>query len=167
MPGEFEQIQKAARQTSNSLLWPLIELAIETAMRKGELLALQWKDIDLDKRTALLPQTKNGTARWVPLSPRAVEILQTLDQKSTAVFPIGADAVRYGWDRLCQSAAIDDLRFHDLRHEAISRLFEMNLTVPEVAFISGHKTPAQLFKYAQVCRVRIQSRVDRKADASS
>ena len=162
MPGEFERLQNAASQGSGLYLWPLIEFAIESAMRKGELLALQWKDIDFEKRTALLSQTKNGSARRVPLSPRALQILKSLERENAAVFPIRPDALRYGWDRLCQIAAIEDLRFHDLRHEAVSRLFEMNLTVPEVAFISGHKTPAQLFRYAQVCTVRIQARMDSK-----
>lgn len=59
-------------------------------------------------------------------------------------------------NRLCKKSDIDGLRFHDLRHEAVSRLFEMNLTVPEVAFISGHKTPSQLFKYAQINTLRIK-----------
>lgn len=166
MPGEFERLQKAARLGSGPYLWPLIELAIESAMRKGELLALQWKDIDFEKRTALLSHTKNGSARRVPLSPRALQILKSLKRDTATVFPIRPDALRYSWDRLCQTAAIEDLRFHDLRHEAVSRLFEMNLTVPEVAFISGHKTPSQLFRYAQVCTVRIQARMDSRIDPS-
>jgi len=149
MPGEFERLQESASTMSCWYLWPIVELAIETAMRKGELLSLQWSNIDLEKAIALLPQTKNGSSRWVPLSPRASEILSVVRKTDERVFPIGPDALRHGWDRLCRKAEIDGLRFHDLRHEAVSRLFEMNLTVPEVAFISGHKTPAQLFKYAQ------------------
>ncbi len=125
-------------------------------MRKGELLSLQWPNIDMDKSIALLPQTKNGSSRWVPLSPRASEILRSLDRTDERVFPIDPDALRHGWDRLCKKAEIEGLRFHDLRHEAVSRLFEMNLTVPEVAFISGHKTPSQLFKYAQINTLRAQ-----------
>lgn len=156
MPGEFEKLKNNASQMSCGYLWPIIELAIETAMRKGELLSLQWSNIDLDKSIALLPQTQNGTARWVPLSPKAKEILSALEQTDERVFPIGPDALRHGWDRLCKKAEIERLRFHDLRHEAVSRLFELNLTVPEVAFISGHKTPSQLFKYAQIrdCRIK-------------
>ena len=156
MPGEFERLKETASQMAGWYLWPIIELAIETAMRKGELLSLQWSNIDLDKSIALLPQTKNGSARWVPLSPRASEILLSLDRAGERVFPIGPDALRHGWDRLCRRAEIEGLRFHDLRHEAVSRLFEMNLSVPEVAFISGHKTPSQLFKYAQINTLRVK-----------
>ena len=156
MPGEFSQLQAAASTMSSWYLWPIVELAIETAMRKSELLSLQWSNIDLEKSIALLPQTKNGSSRWVPLSPRACEMLLSLEKTDERVFPIGPDALRYGWDRLCRKAEIAGLRFHDLRHEAVSRLFEMNLTVPEVAFISGHKTPSQLFKYAQINKLRIK-----------
>ena len=150
MPGEFVRLQAAASEMPCWYLWPIVELAIETAMRKGELLALQWSNIDLDKAIGLLPQTKNGSSRWFPMSPRALEVLSTLPRTDERVFPIGPDALRHGWDRLCRKGEIDGLRFHDLRHEAVSRLFEMNLTVPEETFISGHKTPSQLFRYAQI-----------------
>ena len=95
----------------------------------------------------------------MPLSPRASEILLSIDRANEQVFPIGPDALRYGWDRLCKKAQIEGLRFHDLRHEAVSRLFEMNLTVPEVAFISGHKTVSQLFRYAQIQDHRIKKKL--------
>ena len=159
MPGEFDHLREAASEMSCWYLWPIVELAIETAMRKGELLSLQWCNIDFENSVALLPQTKNGAPRWVPLSPRASEILLSLDRANERVFPIGSDAVRHGWDRLCKKAEIEGLRFHDLRHEAISRLFELNLTVPEVAFISGHKTPTQLFKYVHVDVQRLKGNI--------
>jgi integrase len=66
------------------------------------------------------------------------------------VFPISANAVRLAWKRARDKAGISDLRFHDLRHEAISRFFEMGLSVPEVALISGHKDPRMLFRYTQL-----------------
>ncbi len=159
MPGEFARLQAAASEMSCWYLWPIVELAIETAMRKGELLSLQWSNIDFEKSVALLPQTKNGSSRWVPLSPRASEILLSLDRANERIFPVGPDALRHAWDRLCQRAEIEGLRFHDLRHEAISRLFELNLTVPEVAFISGHKTPTQLFKYVHVDVQRLKGSI--------
>jgi integrase len=167
MPGEFARLQAAASTMSCWYLWPIVELAIETAMRKGELLALQWSNIDLEKSIALLPQTKNGSSRWIPLSPRASEILASVGKADEKVFPIGPDALRYGWNRLCEKAEIDGLRFHDLRHEAVSRLFELNLTVPEVAFISGHKTPSQLFKYAQINTARLTKQIRHAAIIST
>ena len=136
-----------------------MELAIETAIRKGELLSLVWPSIDLGKPIALLPQMKNVTARWVPSSPRAKEILLVLDQNEDRFRPTVSDALRHWWDRSCKKAEIDGLRFHDLRHKAASRPFELKLTVLEVAFIIDHKTPSQLFKYAQIKTLRIYDRI--------
>lgn len=164
MPGEFEQLRVASSQISCPYLWPIVELAIETAMRKGELLSLRWATIDLEKSVAFLAQTKNGTSRRVPLSSKATDILAKLAKTSKRVFPIGSDKIRYHWERLCRAAEVEGLHFHDLRHEAISRLFEMGFTVPEVAYISGHKTPAQLFKYAQAQLGRIQLRLAQSTD---
>ena len=131
-------------------LWPMIELAIETGMRRGELLSLEWKNIHLDSHRLVLNTTKNGKARIVPLTTRARAILEQVNQVNERVFPVTDVAVRQAWERLRASCEITDLTFHDLRHEAISRLFEKGLNVPEVASISGHQTPSQLFRYVQV-----------------
>ena len=63
---------------------------------------------------------------------------------------ISAEAAKLGWQRLTKRAGIEDLHFHDLRHEAVSRFFELGLTVPEVALISGHKDPRMLFRYTHI-----------------
>ena len=75
------------------------------------------------------------------------------------MFSISACALRQAWDRLRRRAGIVDLHFHDLRHEAISRLFEMGLSVPEVALVSGHRTPAQLFRYTQMRALDVQRKL--------
>ena len=147
---EYERLRGAASKTRTPWLWPLIDLAIETAMRRGELLGLLWPNIKIDERLALLEQTKNGTSRLVPLSPSAIHILTDLPQDQDRVFNVTGNAVRMAWERLTEKAEIEDLHFHDLRHEAISRLFERGLSVPEVALISGHKTPSQLFRYTNL-----------------
>ena len=67
---------------------------------------------------------------------------------SESVFPLSANAVRLAFERFRTRACLKDIRFHDLRHEAISRLFDRGLTTPEVALLSGHKTVSQLFRYA-------------------
>jgi integrase len=76
------------------------------------------------------------------------------------LFPITANAVRLAWDRLVRRAQIEDLHFHDLRHEAISRLFERGLSVPEVAHISGHKDARMLFRYSHAVRERVLEKLD-------
>ena len=108
-------------------------------MKHGEIVGMRWRDIDLENHTLLIPITKNGHARTIPLAPTAVDIINHLDQSSELVFPVSGNAIRLAWERLKRRVGIKNLRFHDLRHEAISRFFEMGLTVPEVALISGHR----------------------------
>ena len=113
--------------------------------------------MNLDKRTIHLEDTKNGSPRTVPLSGRALEILNTMPRDiSGRVFPTNAMALRGLWRRACKRANIENLHFHDLRHEAISSFFEMGLTVPEVAMLSGHRTLSMLMRYShgQLDRVR-------------
>ena len=135
---------------SHPILWPIITIAIETAMRRGEIVAMQWDHINWDKGTLDIPDTKNGYPRTIPLTPRAIEVLTSLPQTDTSVMVITGNAIRLAWERLKKKAGVTDLRFHDLRHEAISRFFEMSLSVPEVALISGHRDPRMLFRYTHL-----------------
>ena len=135
-----------AVEVSNPLLPTLIIVALETGMRRSELIRLKWTDINKD--VAYLEDTKNGHSRYVPLSDTAPQAIDTLPKQSEEVFPMSANAVRLAWERLKNKHNIEGLRFHDLRHEAISRMFEEGLTVPEVASISGHRTVSMLFRYA-------------------
>lgn len=147
---EYERLELATKRGKVRYLWPLINLAIETGMRAGELMALKWCDINWERRTAFLPTTKNGLPRTVPLSARAIKWLTALSNSGENVVPASRVAVRQAWDRLLRRASIEDLRFHDLRHEAVSRLFEMGLSVPEVALVSGHKDYRMLARYTHL-----------------
>jgi integrase len=80
----------------------------------------------------------------------ATRVLEEWSSSSEQIFPVTDVAVRQAWDRLVKRAGITNLHFHDLRHEAISRFFEMGLSVPEVALISGHKDPRMLFRYTHL-----------------
>ena len=153
--GEFKRLERASKQTKNPHIWPVIIFAIETGMRQGEILGLQWERVDLDRRIAFLPLTKNGSSREVPLSTKAIEVLVAQRQcnDTPSPFPVTPNGFRLAWDRLRSRAGLSDLRFHDLRHEAISRFFELGLNIPEVAVISGHKDPRMLFRYTHL-RVR-------------
>ena len=149
--GEFSRLKEASSETRNPHIWPIIIFAIETGMRRSEILALTWGNIDLQRRVALLPLTKNASSREVPLSAKAIEVLRK--QKSITahkVFPINANAFRLAWDRLRARAGLVDFRYHDLRHEALSRFFEMGLSIPEVALISGHKDVRMLMRYTHL-----------------
>jgi len=148
--GEYDALRDAARQSRSWYLWPIVDIAIETAMRRGEILGLLWTNIDRSKQRALLPITKNGRSRWVPLSQLAFEHIEQAPRTADRVFPVTDVAFRQAWDRLRKRAGITDLTFHDLRHESLSRKFDSGMTIPQVMSISGHRTASQLFRYVQL-----------------
>jgi integrase len=150
-PGTVQGRRRAGRYrvgTRNPWIRPLVELAIATAMRRGELLSLTWDDIDFDRRTAHLEHTKNGDARVVPLSSRALKILKGLPKsKDGQVFPVTIDSVKKAWERACQRAGLEDFHFHDLRHVATARLSEKLPNLIELAAVTGHKDLRMLKRY--------------------
>jgi integrase len=146
-PDELERLLRACDASRCYWLPAVIQLAVETGMRRSELLGIRWDDVDLDARTVLLRNTKNGLPRTVPLSPRALTVIKDTPRCGDTVFIVSANALRLAWERLRRRAGVSGLRFHDLRHEAVSRFFEKGLNVPEVAMISGHRDPRMLFRY--------------------
>ena len=173
---EEERLLAACGEARTLWLRPATIFAIETAMRAGEILetwkymddvdeegkkikvktkvsdGLQWSDVDLEKRTAHLPKTKNGDARTVPLSSRAIQILTDLPRNldDGRVFGTTYEGIHQAFDRACKRTAIEGLHFHDLRHEATSRLFEKGLNPMQVAAITGHKTLQMLKRYTHL-----------------
>jgi integrase len=150
---------EAAQSCRNCWVLPIILFAIETGMRRGEILALRWEHIRHNEQSLLIPQTKNGYSRVIPLSHEALEVLSTLSVVGDRVFPTTAIALRLAWDRLRSRAGVPGLRFHDLRHEAISRFFERGLTIPEVTLISGHRDARMLFRYTHAAREGILTKL--------
>jgi len=130
----------------------MIVLAIETGMRMGEILGAHWDNIDLKRSTLVLIDTKNGESRAVPLSIRAKAAISSLPRHIAGqLFPgLNSSAVSHRFSTLCKRTEIEDLRFHDLRHEATSRLFEKGLDMMEVASITGHKTLHMLKRYTHL-----------------
>ena len=148
---EHTLLLRSCSKSSNHWLTPFTIIAIETGMRRGELLSLSWEDVDLDLRVAHLDMTKNGSSRNVPLSSEAITLLRSMPHDiSGNVFPLTAAALRGLWNRACRRAGITDLHFHDLRHEATSRFFEKGLNVMEVATITGHKDLRILQRYTHL-----------------
>ena len=139
-----------ANKQRNTYISTIIQFAVETGMRRSEILKLKWIDVNLKTRIASLYDTKNGDDRHIPLTKTAVQLLSNLTQLSDFVFPISANCLRLAWERCRKKSNIKGLRFHDLRHEAVSRYFEMGLSIPEVALISGHKDVRQLFRYTHL-----------------
>ena len=161
---------KNGKSRANVWVAPAIRFALATAMRQGEILALTWKNVDLKKRVALLEDTKNGDRRVVPLSSAALAVLSRIPRTLRGpVFATTQEALQQSWKRalprarrlyLADCAASEreadpdflvNLTFHDLRHEAISRLAERgDLSVLELAAVSGHKTMQMLRRYTHL-----------------
>lgn len=132
----------------NRWIKPLVQLALETAMRRGELLDLDWKYVDWSRAGIFLPITKNGESRKVPLSSAAIAVLKSLPRSLAGrVFPVTESALKQSFTRACERAGIVDLHFHDLRHEATSRLAEKLPNVIELAAVTGHKDLKMLKRY--------------------
>lgn len=125
----------------NDWVRPIVIVAVETAMRRSEILSLRWSDVFLEDRFVRLHDTKNGESRDVPLSSRAVATLSALPHHITGrVFPISADSLKKVFLRACERAQLNDLHFHDLRREACTRLADRVDNVLELAAITGHRT---------------------------
>lgn len=135
--------------TRNIWVKPVIQFAIETAMRLSEIVGLRWEDVDLDEQTAFLADTKNGDSRTVPLSKRAVTLLKGLPRikGEPRVFPVSANAVKLAWRRAVARAGITDLRIHDQRHEATSRIAKRLPNPLDLAAVTGHRDLRMLQRY--------------------
>ncbi len=135
----------------NPFLKSLCEFALETAMRRGELLSLNWTNIDFIKRTAYLKITKNGSSRCVPLSTVAINILNQMPRDiGGKVFPLKANTVSMGFIKAVRRSKIEDFHFHDLRHMALTKLSNKFTNVLELAAISGHKELKMLQRYVHI-----------------
>ena len=160
MPGELQALVQASSTVSASWLLHGIQLAIETGLRRGELLGIRWLHVNFDAATLHVPLTKTDKARTIPLTDQALAILTERKAASSAdaeyAFSVSANAFRLAWERCKRRAertgcsTIGSLRFHDLRHEAVSRFFEMGLNTAEVASISGHRDLRMLFRYTHL-----------------
>lgn len=160
----FDEIERlvAYSDCNNRQIIPLgriIKFAIATAMRQDEICRLRWPDIDMDRRLATVrdrkdPRHKDGNHQKVPLldangyDPIALLKEQKFASPDTErVFPYNGRSVGTAFRRACQELKIEDLHFHDLRHEATSRLFEAGYEIPEVSLVTGHKDWKMLRRY--------------------
>ena len=147
---EINALFEALRPIGRRSIWmlPLVKLALETAMRRSELLGLRWEHIDLGRRTIFLQLTKNGTSRTVPLSTHAIQILTQMPRNLDGrVFPVTHEVVSQAFNRARKQAGVKDVRFHDLRHMAITKLAEKLPNLIELSAVSGHKSLAMLKRY--------------------
>jgi integrase len=149
-------------QSTNPELHRIISLALETGMRRGEILSIKKSHIDFNKSVLFIPSTKTDTPRSIPLSSAALTSLRgqmrasqsvsggVIPLHETALFTYSLRGLSGAFLRLCRRLNIDNLHFHDLRHEATSRLFEKGLNPVEVATITGHKDTRMLMRYTHL-----------------
>lgn len=161
---EEERLLAACDQHSNPFLGWIVRLALYTAMRKGEILNLTRRDIDLRKKVILLKDTKNNSSRTVPLTDKALEVIKSAIDHP--IRPIDTKYLFYGepgreghrkpyvinrvWVAALNRAEIEDFKFHDLRHEATSRFVEAGLSDQQVSSITGHKSMQMLKRYTHL-----------------
>jgi len=144
-------------------------LAVETAMRRGEQLNMRWEHLNLKKRSLEIPEkdTKTGESRTISLSLTAVEAFKSLGVVGIKgkIITITPSQLRYAWKQARAAIGAPDLRIHDLRHEATSRLFEKGFGDIEASTMTGHKTMAMLKKYAHLKQSHILEKLDRPIHA--
>ena len=154
--GEFEKLADALSTSENPWVRPAFDLAIETSLRQGMLIALRWDWVDLSRPVIWIPAEfrrhgNKGVPPALPLSLKAVAVLRSLPRSTDGrVFPTTQNAIVCVWKKTLKRLGITDLRWHDLRHEAASRLFEKGLNPIEVASITGHKTLSMLRRYTHL-----------------
>lgn len=158
-PTEKEQLLSESLRIGSHQLYLAILIALNTGMRQGEILKLRWDDIDFARDQITVRDTKNGSNRVIVISSVLRGSLVTARQNKEKLFTITASGLQQAFRKLTTRLQIRNLRFHDLRHEAISSFFEMGLSVPEVQLMSGHRTLDQLMRYSHASIERIKHKV--------
>lgn len=133
-----------------------VRFAVATAMRRSEVTRIMWADVDADKKLVLIrnrkdPRQKIGNDQWIPLINDAWQLVQRQpSDKGGPIFPVHPQTISKYFKEGCDALGIPDLRFHDMRHEGISKLFEQGLDIPHVSIVSGHKSWNNLKRYSHL-----------------
>ena len=154
---ELQRITAWLAAERGQLFADVVEFAVHTAMRRGEIARIVWTDVDAEKRMVLVrdrkdPRKKAGNDQWVPLLPDAWALLQRQPRVDgeARIFPRDAQTMSKYFRDACVALGIPDLHIHDLRHEGTSRLFEAGFPIQEVALVTGHKDWRHLRRYTNL-----------------
>lgn len=144
----------AYRPSSINML-KMAAFALFSTRRQEEITRIKWSDLDEEGSRVLVRDMKNpgqkiGNDVWCHLPPEAMDILKTMPRAVEEIFPYNAESISASWTRACKFLGIDDLHFHDLRHEGVSRLFEMDWDIPRVASVSGHRDWNSMRRYTHL-----------------
>lgn len=167
---EYQNLLLACEKSNLKQLRDIVEFAYITAMRFGEITKLQVKDIDFEKSTAKLIDTKNGETDIVPLTQRALDICDKYKFKdkiikletSQVLFPIHRDKFRHYFEQACVRGRIEDFRFHDLRACCITNLFKKGWSIAQVSVVSRHKSWSELKKYTRIKPIDLVKKINEK-----
>ncbi|MCW2275157.1 tyrosine-type recombinase/integrase [Rhodoblastus acidophilus] len=147
--------QKLAAKPDMSPMPDLVAFALFSTRRQEEITRIEWRDFEPENKRVLVRDMKNpgdkiGNNVWCDLPEPAIKIIERQPRKSDRIFPYTTDALSSNFTRACKFLMIEDLHFHDLRHEGVSRLFEMGLNIPHVAAVSGHRSWQSLKRYTHI-----------------
>ena len=150
--------ERQTRRPSSAPMQKIIAFAIFSTRRLDEITRIGWAGLDEAGRRVLVRDMKNpgekiGNNVWCDVPGAALRIAQTMPRSTNEIFPYSADAIGASFTRACQLLGIEDLHFHDLRHDGVSRLFEMSLSIPRVAAVSGHRSWSSLKRYTHLRQV--------------
>lgn len=157
------------KMNRNRALFPIVFLALATGMRRGEILSLKWKDVDLSRSKIILRKTKNNEIRSVHIAPDVIDALEVLyreRRKDTDFLFPSIDGkspanIRTAWDFLMKRLGFEDFRFHDLRHTAASHMAMAGSSDSELRAFLGHKSASMVIRYAHYRESAMESSVNR------
>jgi integrase len=142
-----------AHRPRSAPMQKIIAFAIFSTRRQEEITRIAWADYEQSRvlvRDMKHPGDKKGNHTWCDLPPEATAIIETMPRSGPRIFPFSADAISAAFTRACVVLGIVDLHFHDLRHDGVSRLFEMGKTIPQAASVSGHRSWSSLKRYTHL-----------------
>jgi integrase len=168
---ELQALTKALEACNQRVMLPFTYCALSSGGRAGELLSVEWKDLDLAKGVATIHTSKSGEGRKLYFRGRALDLLKDYAKvrvlSSPGVFLLnsGAPLTHSVYGKLFREALakadIKDFRFHDLRHTAASYLAQNGATLLEIQQVLGHKTPTMVTRYAHLTESHVETVVDR------
>jgi integrase len=145
----------AIRRPGSNPMVPIIVFAMFSTRRLEEITRIAWDDLDIEGKRVLVRDMKNpgekfGNDVWCDLPAPALAIVEAMPRREARIFPYTGGAISAAFTRACQLLTIEDLHFHDLRHEGVSRLFELGNSIPHVAAVSGHRSWSSLKRYTHL-----------------
>lgn len=153
MNGLMAYFDEQSRKRKSLPMHKVCAFALFSTRRQEEIVTLRWTDLEPGRvlvRDMKHPGEKMGNDIWVDLPPEAERVIKTMARHQVRIFPYTTDAVSASFTRACKFLGIEDLHFHDLRHEGVSRLFEMGRTIPQAASVSGHRSWQSLQRYSHL-----------------